>query len=455
MPGHARAAPCGLPDSTPLHVEFADGSVQFRAQVFRRPGLVLAANGVPESRFLRAGGAQTIYWVMRLEVLVGTPDAPADPAGVPAAADATFDRAAAASSCATPLVALNELRGPTLPTPWTPTNVQYRANVLSFLRQLAVRGARPFLLVPSDPSTAGEAASWWQQAAQVADVVREVYFRAPVISAMGPLLGSRAFRQRMRTAVSSLTGIAVPPTRVGLMLGFQSGGIYGRAGLQPRAAWLQFVKLNALAARQVARELGVGTIWSWGWGTFGPAGADADKPTAACVYLWTRDSSLCNAPAAAGPDFNASLTEGQIVLPAGAHCSVAGGVIASSSLERAARLTGDRAAAFTALFARAVQRARLRVPATAVLQAERGIVRRHFAGSRRRYLRALERRRVTLSFARGVIADELRRRGIADAPAWTVAEQTKALETAICLRDELPASGDERLADRIVFLRLP
>ena len=43
---------------------------------------------------------------------------------------------------------------------------------------------------------------------------------------------------------------------------------YGRNGLRSRTEWLQFVALKTAAARQVAREHGIGTVWSWGWGTY-------------------------------------------------------------------------------------------------------------------------------------------------------------------------------------------
>ena len=454
-PGRAHAAQCGLPDAKPLWIEFSDGSVGFRAQVFRRPGLVLASNGVADETWLRAGGAQTIYWVMKLERLVGTNVAPADPAGVAQAADVIFDQAAAATGCSTPWVGLNELRGPTQPTPWSPAIAQYRANVLAFLSRLAQRGARPFLLSPSNPNTAGDAAVWWRQVAAVADVVREVYFPAPTIVVQGPLLASRALRVKLRTGVRSLTAIGIPAARVGLMLGFQSGGIYGRVALQPLAAWLEFVKLNALAARQVAAELGASTIWSWGWGTFNAAGTDPDKPAAACVYLWTRDHSLCDGPTIAGAGFDASLTEGQILLRPGVQCSVPGGSILTASIDGATRLAGSRDAAFTALLERAVQRARYPVAAPALLAAERRVVARSFAGTRRNYLRYLSARRVTLAQARGVLADELRRKRIGrDVAAWSTAAETSALQGATCLGDELPTVGDVRLAARLPILAL-
>ena len=132
---------------------------------------------------------------MKLGAIVGTTTAPADPATIPAAAQKLFEQAVASTTCATPLIALNELNGASTTTPWTTTNAQYRSNVLELLRQLTSRGARPFLLVSSAPYTGGEAADWWRQAAQAADLVPEVYFNAPAVMKQGVILGSR----RMRT----------------------------------------------------------------------------------------------------------------------------------------------------------------------------------------------------------------------------------------------------------------
>ena len=453
-PGAARAAACGLPDVQPLHVEFSDGSVRFRNEVFRRSGLVLATNGVAGAKYLRDGGAQTVYWWMKLENLVGTPEAPADPAGVQASADQLFDHAVASSVCATPLIALNELHKPTFPLGWTPGQAQYRANVLALLQRLSERGARPFLLLPSNPFVEDDEAFWWQEVAKVADLVREVYFSAPKIHAQGVLVGSRTLRQKMRDSVLHLTEIGVAPDRIGLMLGFQSGGMYGRHGLQPREAWLRFVKLNALAARQVARELRVGTVWSWGWGTFNTAGADDDKPLAACVYLWSRDNGLCDAPAAAGPAFNTSLVEGQIVLEDGIQCRTGLGQLRTSTVDQASVLTRSRPLALTALFGRLVQRAYHGVPRAQVLRAEEEVIRERFGGSRHAYLNGIEARRLSLDFARDVLADELRLQAKPRAWAWLIARQTRALIRTTCVRDELPQPGDIRLADYVPFLKL-
>ena len=72
----------------------------------------------------------------------------------------------------------------------------------------------------------------------------------------------------------------------------------GPRGLQPAVAWYEVTKWQALAAREVARELGIGSIWSWGWEAYSAAERDPEKAGAACVWLWTRDPKLCNGPRA-------------------------------------------------------------------------------------------------------------------------------------------------------------
>ncbi len=312
LAGTARASaadlPCGLPESRPLWVDFADGSVSFRLQLFGRPGLVLASSGLAGPAQLRALGAQTVFWWMKLQRYVGTPAQPADPATIPAGAEDLYARAVASSGCEQPVIALNELWGGHQPTPWLYENHLYRQNVLSLLKALAGKGAVPFLLVAGPhsgnraPFVDGDARAWWLEVSQYAHIVRQMHFNAPHIYDMGPIVGARTRRIAMRAAVTRFTNIGIPADRLALVLGFQSGpGKGGREGLQPSHAWLEIVKQDTLAARQVASELGVGSIWSWGWGTFDAAGADVDKPRAACVYLWTRDPTLCDGPQVAGP----------------------------------------------------------------------------------------------------------------------------------------------------------
>jgi hypothetical protein len=411
----AQAAQCGLPDAAPWWIDFSDGSVAFRDSVFKHPGVIAGSSGA-QAASLRAGGAQTVYWYMHLDSLVGTPAAPMAAAGIPAAAQQLLAAAQTSSGCATPLIALNELDGQDSATPWSAGTAAYRANVLALVTALTTAGARPFLLVPGTPhppSLAGDAAAWWRQLATVSDIVLEVYAQAPTIYSGGALLGSRALRVAFRTALQSFVGISVPAGRLGLMLGFQSGiGFAGREGLQPTDSWLDVVKLEALAAREVAGELGVATVWSWGWGTFNSAGADADKPLAACTYLWTRDPSLCDLLSQVDSDFDASLDEGQIELADGVQCSLGTtGTITTAAIDRLAPLTRGRQAATGALLVRYLLRGR-KATQLQIRRAEAAIVYARFAGSRASYVAALTKRGATPDVGRAALADELRLQGV-------------------------------------------
>jgi hypothetical protein len=411
VPAHsALAGQCGLPDAKPLWVEYSEGSVGFRQAVFAKPGIVAATSGTAVPASLRSGGAQTVYWHMKLGAIVGTTTAPADPATIAPAAQKLFDVAARSTTCTTPLIALNELNGASTTTPWTSTNAQYRANVLELMRQLSSRGARPFLLVNSAPYTGAEAADWWRQAAQVGDLVPEVYFNAPGVMKLGVILGSRRMRTVLRSAVAAYTAIGIPVSRLGFVLGFQSGpGAGGREGLQPSSTWFEYAKLYTLAAKRVAAEFGVATVWSWGWGTFSVAGADPDKQATACVYLWTRDPNLCDGPSAAGTGFVDSLSEGQIDLPQGVQCSLDGRAMRQTDLSRLAAVTRDRDVAFSILFARLVESGLAKVSPDRVRQAEQAIVDGSFAGSRPAFNAALARAGANIYVARAAIADELLR----------------------------------------------
>jgi hypothetical protein len=449
----ASAAPCGLPDAEPLWVEYAEGTVDFRNTLFRRPGLVLASSGTTVPRELRAGGASTVYWQMRLSRLVGTPAVPADPASIPGAANELVDRAAASSECSTPLIALEELSGSHLPTPWSPTNSAYRANVLELVRTIAARGARPFVFIHGTPATAGAAGDWWLSLSLYADIVYESYFKAPSIHRLGPFLASRMLRTAMRRPIRKFATLGVPPERLGLMLGFHSRpGTGGREGLRPREAWLEFVKLNALAARQVAADEGIGSIWSWGWGTFDAASADPDKAAAACVYLWARDVTLCDGPGAAGPAFDSSTISGQILLPVGIRCAFPSGMVSDLAVQRLAPVAGGPKAALTALIARSALRRVVRLHASEVLAAERRIVERRFGGSYGRYATALRGYGLSRRLAHDVIADGLRVRRLGVRAA--TARLAVAVDSALCLRDDLPGRTLVELTERVWFLRV-
>ena len=127
------ALSCGLPEAQPTWIDFADGSVSFWRERFARPGVVVATGGPELAAEARAAGAGTVHFDLYLRKRVGTPSDPADPALMEKRADALFDYAVSVSGCETPLIALNELWGASLPTPLTPTAERYRANVLRFV----------------------------------------------------------------------------------------------------------------------------------------------------------------------------------------------------------------------------------------------------------------------------------------------------------------------------------
>jgi hypothetical protein len=412
--GSSRAVawPCGIPSAAPLWVDYTDAAVPFWRQVFARPGLVLATppgtGGLPSG--LRAAGASTVYFDLKLASRVGTPDAPADPAKIADTANAVFDAAVKQTGCPTPLIAENELFGASTQTPWTPGNAQYRANVLALLTQLAARGAHPYLLIASPPFGGDVAGDWWRAVARVSDIVREFFPSPPEVSAAGPVVGSRILRMQMRQAMGAFTSIGVPASRLGLMLEFVSGA-FGRNGLKPASAWFDYVKLDALAARQVAGELGLPTVWSWGWATYTEKSAfDADKQAAACVYLWTRSQSACDGPAAAGPDFDPSLTVGQLRLPPRVFCTLgSAGVIASSTRAALAGVTRDPEAASAIAFGWGAARAAKGVGGGSIDTAEKAVIDASFRGSRNAYLAALKRKGANRGLARAALGAELRR----------------------------------------------
>jgi hypothetical protein len=413
----ADARPCGLPATSPLFIDYADATVPFWKPIFGKPGLAIATPGagvVPTG--LRAAGAATVYFDLKLGSRVGTPDAPADPATIVDVANKEFDFAVKSTGCQTPLIAENELFGATTPAPWSPGTTQYRADVLALLTQLAARGAHPYLLISSPPYVGDTAADWWRQVAQVSDIVRE-FFPSPVnVYKAGPIGGSRILRVQMRQAMGAFTAMGIPTSRLGLMLEFESG-LYGRNGLQPSTAWFEFVKLDFLASRQIAHELGLPTVWSWGWATYNETSpSDVDKQAAACVYLWARSQSLCNGPAVAGSGFDTSLTEGQLAVPARVYCSLGtAGVIASATRAQLAAITGDAETASAVAFGWAAARSAAKISPAQIDAAEQSVIATAFHGNRSAYLAALARAHANRGLARSELASELREQVIEDA----------------------------------------
>ncbi|HEX4930156.1 MAG TPA: hypothetical protein VFV62_05540 [Gaiellaceae bacterium] len=411
LPGSALARECGIPDANPLWVDFAGHD----APLPQKPGLTLAfTSGTVKPAAARAAGAATVFFDLNFNNRVGTPTLPADPATIADRADRLFDFAVSVTGCATPWIALNELFGAQTPTPWTVTTAQYRANTLALVRRLKQRGAFPAVTIANPPYTGGEAGQWWRDLAAEALLIRQVFFTAPNVPqlhALGPIRASRTMRSGMRALVRRFTEIGIPASRVALELQFQSApGTGGREGLQPRWKWLEIVKLQALAVRQVTKELRTHSIWSWGWATFSQAGIDQDKGEAVCVYLWVRDPKLCSGPGAAGPAMDPSLTVGQLdQLAPGVVCQLPAGQIRASAVAPLARAIGDREIAASVVLERLVLQQEVKLDARAVLAGELAFVDDHFRGSMPAYLAALRRINLTRLAARGLLLDELRR----------------------------------------------
>src|SRR3954451_16068366 len=312
---------CGLPATQPIWAEFGQTYLE---PVFGQAGVVVGASTGDWPAHMRSLGAGTVYFDLNLRNRVGTPTKPTDTSTMADRAKRLYDFASAQTGCPTPVVVFNELAGPGLVTPWSDTNAQYRANVLSLLQHIAALGARPVLLLPAKIYAGGDALVWWQQVSAVAELVREIYVPATATWKQGVILGNRTLRERYRDAISEITSIGIAPNKVGIMVSFATTkGFGGRNGLDPVGAWYQVAKWQALAAKQVAAETGIASVWSWGWGRWSAGEQDPAKPYALCAWLWTRSPALCNAPKAIGKDFVPSLKEGQLsLLSSGPQCLV-------------------------------------------------------------------------------------------------------------------------------------
>ncbi|HYK06392.1 MAG TPA: hypothetical protein VEW11_01370 [Gaiellaceae bacterium] len=440
----APAAPfsCGLPATKPLWIDFGTPEL---ISVFGRPGVIVAGSGADYPAKARAAGAKTVYWDMYLSSRIGTPMQPADPAGLAAKAQRVFDFAVLSAGCPDPVIVMNELFGASTPTPWTPTTARYRANVLEWARLLKEKGGRPLLLVSSEPFTGGDAGGWWRELAQVSDIALEKYFNAPAVERAGPELGSRRMRTSMRGSAAKLLAVGVPSAQLGVVLAFQTRrGSGGREGLEPAGAWFEVGKLQALAAKHVARELRLGYVLSWGWGFFNEQARDPDKLGAGCVWLWARDRSLCDADSM--PErFDRDLRAGQIDLPSGVRCALGTATITTNEIAALARVTRDADAALTILYARLVQQQAVSIGPGDARAAERVIVQRRFGGSRGQYLAALRRAGAGSALALGGIADELRREALlvrlrAVTPSAAEVTEFAATYGAVPLRD-IPGTG--------------
>jgi hypothetical protein len=402
------AGSCSLPATQPIWFEFGQTYLE---PIFGQPGIVVGASTGDWPAHMRSLGAGTVYFDLNLRNRVGTPTSPTDTSTMPDRAKRLYDFASQQTGCTTPVVVFNELAGPGLVTPWSDTNTKYRANILSLVQNIAALGAHPVVLIPSAIYSDGDALAWWQQLAASAEIVREIYVPAPATWKQGVVLGNRTLRNAYRAAVDNLTSAGIPANHVGLMVSFATTkGFGGRNGLEPASAWFQVAKWQALAVKQVAAETGIASVWSWGWGEWSAGEQDPDKGHAACVWLWARQQSLCDAPKQLGAGFDTSLTDGQLsALPGGVQCLVGGRRLTNDAIARLQAVTGDRDTAYSAIFERYVETAQRPVPTKDVLAAERAVIDQSFGGSRSAYVAALRQAHASVPIARDVLGDELRR----------------------------------------------
>ena len=253
----ADAASCAAcPPTAPLWVDYAGHD----APIVPKPGMVLAvSSGTVVPAQMRAAGAATIFFDLHLNDRVGTTRRAGRPGddrrqGEEAVRlrrpgdrlrDAADRRERALRRSDADSVERDERAVP-----------RERARAAAGARRRSAR--RPAITIANPPYTGGDAADWWREAAQAAILIRQVYFTSPGpkgLIALGPARASRSMRKGMRGLVARFGAIGIPAGRVALELQFQSApGQGGRQGLQPTSAWLEFVKLEALAAKQVADD---------------------------------------------------------------------------------------------------------------------------------------------------------------------------------------------------------
>ena len=172
-------------------------------------------------------------------------------------------------------------------------------------------------------------------------------------------------------------------------------------------------KLETLAASQVASELKLATPLVVGLGAVLAGPGEPRQPRRGLrLPLDARTRRSATGPARRGHGFNASRTEGQLVLPAGAQCVVGTTPIRSDAMPPITSVTGDSQVAFTAAMGTGRGAARRTTSRPRRCSPPSGCSCSCASAARvRAYSSALSRAHASLAVARGVIADELRRAG--------------------------------------------
>jgi hypothetical protein len=145
--------------------------------------------------------------------------------------------------------------------------------------------------------------------------------------------------------------------------------------------------------------------------------------------MWTRSPSLCDAPKAIGKTFDTSLKDGQLsLLGGGTQCLVGKRALSTSAISQLQALTGDRETAYSALYERIVESTYTPVSTKDVVDAEQAVIKQRFGGSRSAYVAALRDAHASVTIARGILGDELRRARVEDTLS-TAAPSASQVET--------------------------
>ena len=361
--GHAHAAVVGAPAGCPTRSRSGSttprASVGFRERRLRRSrGSSPRTSGAAVPAALRKGGAQTVYWHMKLGALVGTTTAPADPATITAAArsssrggrvdrlrDAVHRAERAERRLDDDAVDGDELALP----PEHPRRCCARSRRRARGRSCSSTRSR---------TPAATRPAWWREAAQVADIVPEVYFNAPRGDAPGR-------DPRQPRGCGRRSGTRSPPTRRSGSRSRSSASCSASSPARARAAargssppstWFR-VREALHARREAGRgrvrdrhglDVGVGDVQHRRRRPR-QAGGRVRLPLDARPVL-------CDGPAAAGTGFDDSRAEGQLeTIPAGAQCTLDGRALRQTDLSRMTAVTRDRDVAFTILYDRLVE----------------------------------------------------------------------------------------------------
>ena len=273
------------------------------------------------------------------------------------------------------------------------------------------------LLITARPYTGGDAADWWQQAAAVAEIVREDY--VPATSDVEARADPRQPQPPERVPAGGrrphVDRDPAEPRRADGQLRDDEGL---RRPQRPRAGRRRGTRWRSgrqLAAQQVAAETGIASVWSWGWGDVERRRAGSRQ----AVRRSARGSGRGRRRSAtrrrrSAPGFDASRTEGQLSAArrrdavrrrAGRRCRTRRS--SSSSC-----VTGDRETGVQRALRAARRERRRRRCSTAERPRRRagGDRCRRFGGSRAAYVAALaagarERRRSRAA----ILGDQLRR----------------------------------------------